>query len=100
MWSRNIVALKISHLLFTNDTLIFNRKRWADPDHLYYLCALFLSFEVESGLEINLAKSKLVHVGNVNNVDGLTIILGCGVSYLLLKYLGLPLGASFKVKSI
>jgi len=51
-------------------------------------------------LKINLAKSKLVHVGNVNNVDGLTSILVCGVSYLLLKYLGLPLGASFKVKSI
>lgn len=35
-------------------------------------------------------------MGNVINVDGLVGILGCGVSTLPLKYLGLPLGASFK----
>jgi hypothetical protein len=33
-------------------------------------------------------------------VDGLAGILGCGVSSLPLKYLGLPLGACFKAKSI
>jgi hypothetical protein len=36
----------------------------------------------------------------VDNVDGLSSILGCGVSSLPLKYLGLSLGASFKAKSI
>jgi hypothetical protein len=36
----------------------------------------------------------------VDNVDGLVGILGCGVFSLTLKYLGLPLGASFKAKSI
>jgi hypothetical protein len=30
----------------------------------------------------------------------LVSILGCGVSYLPLKYLGLPLGASYKIKYI
>jgi hypothetical protein len=39
-------------------------------------------------------------VGNVDNVDRLARILGCGVSSLLLQYLGLPLGASFKAKHI
>jgi hypothetical protein len=39
-------------------------------------------------------------VGNVNNVDGLASILGCGVFSLLLKYLGLPSEASYKAKSI
>jgi hypothetical protein len=43
-------------------------------------------------LKINFAKSEMVHVGNVDNVDGLTGILGCGVSSLHLKYLGLLLG--------
>jgi hypothetical protein len=51
-------------------------------------------------LKLNLAKSKLVPVGNVDNVDGLAEILGCGVSSLPLKYLGLPFGASYKVKHI
>jgi hypothetical protein len=55
---------------------------------------LFLCFEVVSGLEINLAKSKLVSMGNVDNVDGLTGIRG--VSSLPLKYLGLLLGAFYK----
>jgi hypothetical protein len=57
---------------------------------------LFLCFEVVSGLEINLAKSKLVSMGNVDNVDGLTGIRGYGVSSLPLKYLGLLLGAFYK----
>jgi len=52
-----------------------------------------------SGLKINLAKSVLVLVGCVDNVDGLAGVLGYGVSLLPLKYLGLPLGASFKAKS-
>jgi len=36
----------------------------------------------------------------VDNVDGLAKILGCEISLLPLKYLGLPLGAPFKAKSI
>jgi hypothetical protein len=47
-----------------------------------------------------LAKSKLVLVGHVMNVKGLASILGCMISSLPMKYLGLPLGASFKAKSI
>jgi hypothetical protein len=39
-------------------------------------------------------------VGNVINVDGLAGILGCKVSSLPLKYLGISLGASYKAKSI
>lgn len=46
-----------------------------------------------SGLKTNIAKSKLVLVGNVNNVAGLARILGCGVVSLPLKYLCLPLWA-------
>lgn len=61
---------------------------------------LFLCFEAVSGLKFNLAKSVLVPVGIVANVDGLASILGCGVSSLPLKYLGLPLGACYKNKSI
>lgn len=51
-------------------------------------------------MRINLAKSELVLVGNVIKVEGLANILGCRVSSLPMKYLGLPLGASFKDKSI
>jgi hypothetical protein len=60
---------------------------------------LFLCFEVVSNLRTNLAKSKLILVGNVANVDGLASILGYRISSLPMKYLGLPLRA-FKAKSI
>jgi hypothetical protein len=39
-------------------------------------------------------------VRNVNNVDGLANILGCWISSLPMRYLCLPLEASFKAKSI
>jgi hypothetical protein len=54
----------------------------ANPDHLRYLHVLFLCFEIVSGLKINLAKSVLVPMSNVDKLVG---ILGCGVSSLPLK---------------
>jgi hypothetical protein len=39
-------------------------------------------------------------VGCVDNVPGLARILGCGVVSLPLKYLALPLRASYKAKHI
>jgi hypothetical protein len=47
-----------------------------------------------------LAKSELVHVGNVNIVEDMARNMGCKVSSLPFKYLDLPLGASYKLKSI
>jgi hypothetical protein len=82
-------VVNISHLLFADDTLVFCR---ANPDHPRYLRVLFLCFEAVSGFKVNLAKSVLVLMGCVDNVDGLAGILGCGVLSLPLKYLGLPLG--------
>jgi hypothetical protein len=90
-------VVNISHLLFADDTLVFCG---ANTDHPHYLRALLLCFEAVSGLKINLAKSVLVPVGNVDNVVELANTLGCGTFSLPLKYLGMPLRASFKAKSI
>uniref|UniRef100_A0A2N9G249 Reverse transcriptase domain-containing protein n=1 Tax=Fagus sylvatica TaxID=28930 RepID=A0A2N9G249_FAGSY len=80
-----------------DDTLIMCE---ADPDQLWFLRGVFIWFQAVSGLKINLSKSELVPVGHVPNVTALASILGCRVSALPLMYLGLPLGASFKKKSI
>jgi len=47
-----------------------------------------------------MAKFELVLAGAVDDVAGLASILGSRVSSLPMKYLGLPLGAPFKAKSI
>ena len=80
----------VSHLLFADDTLIFCRD---SPDQLAYLRGIFLLFEAASGLKVNLAKSVLILVGNVQQVDYLASILGCEVASLPLEYLRFPLGA-------
>jgi hypothetical protein len=91
----------VSHLLFADDTLIFCKD---SPNQLAYLRGIFLLFEAASGLKVNLAKSVLILVGNVQQVDYLASILGCEVASLPLDYLGLPLsraeGSSFPWKSV
>lgn len=81
------------HLLFADDALVFGE---ASQEHLTYLCWILMCFEVISGLKINLEKSQLTPVGRVEEVDMLAIVLGCNLATLLIVYLGLPLGASFK----
>jgi hypothetical protein len=80
-------------LSFADDTLIFCD---ASSSKLRYLRSLFLLFEAVSGLKVNLAKSSLIPVGNGVQVGRLADILGCEVASLPVKYLGLPLGASYK----
>jgi hypothetical protein len=67
---------------------------------LRYLRSLFLLYEVASGLMVNLTKSNLIPIGNVQQVGSLAGMFECGVTTLSMKYLGLPLGASYKAKHI
>ena len=89
--------LTVSHLLFADDTLVFCD---ANSNHITALRGILSRFEEVSGLKINLGKSVLVPVGDVPNLHELVEILGCSESALPLKYLGLPLGASFKDKMV
>ena len=49
---------------------------------------------------MNLGESELVQMGEVPHLEVLADILGCKTATLLMKYLGFPLGAHFKVQSI
>ena len=57
-------------------------------------------FQAFTGLKVNVGKSEIVLVGEVNNLDALANILHRGVGSLPMKYLGMPLGTSFKTVSI
>jgi len=58
---------------------------------LRHLRSLFLLFEAASGLKVNLAKSNLIHMRNVDQVERLADIIECGIASLPVKYLGLPI---------
>ncbi|WJZ87793.1 hypothetical protein VitviT2T_007145 [Vitis vinifera] len=85
--------LTVSHLLFADDTLIFCKARREQLTNLSWILAWF---EAASGLRINLAKSVLIPVGEVDGMEELAAELGCKLGALPAVYLGLPLGANHK----
>jgi hypothetical protein len=93
----NNSGLRVTHLLFADDTLIFCD---AEEEQLRNLRCLFLCFEAASGLKINLSKSEIVPIGEVQNIDSLASIFDCRVVGLHMKYLGMPLGAHYKDNTI
>jgi len=95
--TRDNEELVVNHLLFADDTLIFCG---AQAEHVRNLRCTLLCFEAASGLMINLGKSEIVPIGEVEDVDFLAHILGCRLGWLPMTYLSLPLGASFKSISI
>ncbi|RVW45832.1 LINE-1 reverse transcriptase-like [Vitis vinifera] len=72
-------SLNISHLFFADDTMVFCE---AKKDHLTYLGWILFWFEAASGLRINLAKSEIIPVGEVVEVEELAVELGCRVGTL------------------
>ena len=85
--------MEITHLLFTDDTLVFCE---SSIDQVSYLSWLLMWFEAMSRLKVNLDKSEIIAVGRVENVEELALEFDCKVSQLPSSYLGLPLGARFK----
>lgn len=83
----------VSHLQFVDDAIIF-----CDNSHrqIRMLLCVLECFEVVSGLHLNLAKSSLIALGEVSNLNQLAIDLECRMDHLPTTYLGLPLSASYK----
>ena len=57
-------------------------------------------FQAFTGLKVNVGKSEIVPVEEVYNLAALANILHCRVGSLPMKYLGMPLGTSFKAALI
>ena len=85
--------LELSHLLYADDTLLFYKD---NLDHLSYMGWILMWFKAFLGLKINLGKSEIFLIGGKENVEALTVKLGCKVGALPTTYLGLPLGAPHK----
>ena len=87
--NRNDAEMHITHLLFADDTFVFCRDSLEEMVHLSWL---LLWFEAISGLRINLERSTVLAVGEVENLDELALEFGSKIGTLLTTYLGLPLG--------
>ena len=87
----------VSHLLFADDTILFCD---ADVEQILHVQMLLLFFQAVTGLKVNVLKSEMVPIGEVNNVHALVEILGCKIGTLPMTYLGIPLGASHKSPTI
>ena len=87
---RREAGASVSHMLFADDTLFFCED---NRDQLVFWKWVVISFEVVSCLKINMQKSEIIPVGEVEDVDKATAVFGCKVENLLTTYLGLPLGA-------
>ncbi|RVW65604.1 putative ribonuclease H protein [Vitis vinifera] len=94
---RGGMEINVSHLLFADDTIIFCEAR---QDHITYLSWILVWFEAAFGLRINLAKSEVIPVGEVEDIEMLAVELGCKVGTLPSVYLGLPLGAKHKAMAM
>ena len=69
-------AVHITYLLFADDTIVFCE---AKNEHLTHLSWILFWFEAASGLRINLAKSEIILVGEVEEVNKMAVELGCRV---------------------
>ncbi|RVW40948.1 putative ribonuclease H protein [Vitis vinifera] len=67
------MAVNISHLLFADDTIVFCE---AKKESLLYLSWILLWFEAASGLKINLEKSMVIPVGEVEGVLDMAAEIG------------------------
>ena len=92
----NSIGVCISHLLFADDTILFCD---ASREQLLSI-RMVMCFQAFTGLKVNVGKSEIVPIGEVNNLTALADIFSCRVGSLPMKYLGMPLGTSFKTTSI
>ena len=97
IWRGREQAINITHLLFADDTILFCE---AKKEALLHLGWILFWFEAASGLKINLDKSMVIPVGEVEGVLEMAAEIGCRVGQLPTVYLGLPLGAPNRASSV
>ena len=69
----------VSHLLYADDTILFCD---AHPEQLLYIRMVLTCFEVVTGLKVNMTKSEMVPIGEVNGLSALADLLYCRIGSL------------------
>ena len=93
----NSTSIRISHLLFADDTILFSD---ASREQILSIRLVLTCFQAFTRLKVNVGKSEIVPIGEVSNIQTLANILQCRVGSLPMIYLGMPLGTLYKTVSI
>jgi hypothetical protein len=82
--------LKLTYLLFADDTLIIGEKSWLNVCSIW---AVLLVFEEVSGLKVNFHKSMLTGL-NISDswLSEAASVLNCKKGFIPFVYFGLPIG--------
>ncbi|KAL5702584.1 hypothetical protein ACHQM5_027786 [Ranunculus cassubicifolius] len=88
---------KIPVLQYADDTLVFLD---AKTDEVGYLKSLLLWFELASGLQINVQKTTVFNVNESPTWEDIREVWNCKAGTFPDIYLGAPLAASFKSKTV
>ncbi|XP_039006643.1 uncharacterized protein LOC120134243 [Hibiscus syriacus] len=81
----------LSHLQFADDLIIFSKATVRD---LKNVRRVLLIFELMTGLQLNLSKSKIFGINvDTDELAGWAVEIGCTVGFFPAEYLGLPLGS-------
>ena len=92
----NSTGIRISHLLFADDTILFCD---ASREQILSIRLVLTCFQPFTGLKVNVEKSEIIPIGEVSNIQSLANILQCRVGSLPMIYLGMPLGTLYKTAS-
>ncbi|XP_026385164.1 uncharacterized protein LOC113280800 [Papaver somniferum] len=87
----------VNHLHYADDTIFFVEN---NKEQLHNLFSALQCFEYIAGLKVNIAKIRLISVGEVPNLALWAEGFGCAIDYLPFQYLGMPLGAKSSSKRI
>jgi len=92
-----LVEIKVSHLLFAADTIVFCDNHC---EKIVNLRCILIWFQAVSGLTVNLTKSSILPVGQLDIVQILAGVLGCKIDSFPITNLSLLLSAKFKEKAL
>ncbi|XP_026440734.1 uncharacterized protein LOC113339717 [Papaver somniferum] len=93
----SINSIQVSHLQYAYDTLVFLDAKEKEAENLVIILHIF---EARTGLCVNFLKSAILSIGADHIIEEMAVLLKCKIEKLLLKYLGIPVGATSRESSI